>query len=137
MMTLTLVFNKDFSKVLMCYHEKQHAYNFIGGYSTQGESEMDASYRELIEETGISKGAIELMFVRYEHVTCKSSYYKSPSWSMMVTAGILKSDIELKPEVNRLEWVDIWDIDKLIYRSFGHGNCYTYLREALDILGRS
>lgn len=60
MTTLTLVFNKQMNKVLMCYHEKQHAYNFIGGKSEVGETDLDTSYRELYEETGISKNDIDL-----------------------------------------------------------------------------
>lgn len=124
------------NKVLMCYHEKQHAYNFIGGKSEVGETELDTSYRELYEETGISNDGINLLFVRQEHITAASNYYKKHAWTLYVTAGVLKQDIELKEEANKLEWVDTWDIDKLIYRSFGNGNCYTYLREELDILGK-
>ena len=135
MMTLTLIFNEKRNKVLMCYHEKQHAYNYVGGHSKPGESEMEATYRELFEETGITKNDVDLVFVRNEQVTCPSSYYKQQAWSLFVTAGVLKHEVELKAERNTLEWVDVWNIDKIIYRSFGHGNCYLYLREAVDIIG--
>ena len=52
MFTLTLVFNKECNKVLMCIHKKQGMLNYIGGKVEAFEEPMDASYRELEEETG-------------------------------------------------------------------------------------
>lgn len=129
MYTLTIVFNKARTKVLMCYHEKQHAYNFIGGKQEEGESENATSYRELQEETGITMNSIDLYFVRRESVT---TGYGSV-WSMYITAGILKEDFEVVEEKNKLLWVDITEREFLL-KAFGYGNCFTFLNEALTVL---
>ena len=132
MMTLTLVFNYDMSKVLMCYHNKQRAYNFIGGHVEEGENPRDASYRELEEETGISKDDIELKFVRNESVT---TGYCQP-WTMYVTTGILKNkDFVLVPEKNRLEWIDVNENEAFL-NAFGYGNCYMLMQEAMLVLSK-
>ena len=129
MYTLTLVFNKDKTKVLMCYHHKQKAMNFIGGKVEYNENEMSASYRELFEETGISKSDIELKFLRLEGV---STGY-GQGWNMYVTYGVLNKDVELKPEKNPLNWVSIFDRDVFI-NGFGMGSCLLFLNEALLIM---
>ena len=129
MYTLTIVFNKERNKVLMCFHEKKKGYNFIGGKVEEGESEIDASYRELEEETGIGKDVIDLCFVRRESV---STGYDAV-YSMYVTAGVLKEDVEVRPEVNPLVWVDITDTNFFL-EAFGFGNCFTFLHEAMVTL---
>ena len=83
MFTLTLVFNHDKTHVLMCDHKKLNAFNFIGGKSNILEDLTVASYRELFEETGIPKEAIDLKFVRQESVTTNQT-----CWSMFITAGV-------------------------------------------------
>ena len=52
---------------------------------------------------------------------------------MYITAGVLKEDVELKPEKNDLTWVDVNDT-LFFLNAFGQGNCYTYLRRALYVL---
>lgn len=48
--TLTIVFNKDKTNVLMCMHNKQQMLNFIGGKVELNESQTEASYRELLRK---------------------------------------------------------------------------------------
>ena len=68
-----VVFNKDKTKVLFCKHKKdpfKGTLNFVGGKVESGESPEDAAYRELQEETGISRRKIRLyrlMDMRYYH----------------------------------------------------------------------
>ena len=131
MYTLTLVFDKELSHVLMCFHEKFNKYNFIGSKVEYMELDSDASYRELYEETGIEPDKIDLKFVELETTT--SSAKGLGLWSMYITAGILNEDVELKPEKNSLTWVDINDT-QFFLNAFGQGNCYTYLRRALYVL---
>lgn len=133
-MTLTLIFNKDLSRVLMCYHRKQHAYNYVGGHKEHGESEMETSYRELQEETGITRNDVELVFIRREQVSLNNAFSGNNCWTLYITAGVLEGDIALIEENNRLEWVSVTDVDRIIFSTFGNGNCYTYMREAIDIL---
>lgn len=132
MYTLTLVFNKDCDKVLVLYHNKQKAYNFIGGKVQDLEDPMNASYRELFEETGISSKDIDLKFVRQESVVSKVG--NSSTWSMFVTAGMLKHDVDLVSEKNPLQWVKLADFMKLLPEMYGYGNTLTFILEALHIL---
>lgn len=130
MYTLTLVFNKDKSKVLMCKHKKFNHYNFIGGKLLPNEGELAGSYRELFEETGISKEDVTLQFVRCERIV---TYDKI--WSMYVTTGVLEKDVVLIPEANPLEWVDVDDTEVFL-SAYGDGNCYTFLIQSLRLLDR-
>ena len=54
---LIVVFNEDLTKTLFCIRAKEPykgLYNFVGGKVERNESNDDAAYRELYEETGIS-----------------------------------------------------------------------------------
>lgn len=128
-MTLTVIFDKDIKHVLMCHHAKQNMLNYIGGKIRDVEQPLDASYREVEEETGITRDDIELFFIREEHVARPNT-----CWRLHVTTGILNKDVTLIPEKNALQWVAIDDLDTILRKTFGNGNCYTYLVEALDVL---
>ena len=55
-LNLIVVFNKDLSKGLFCIRAKEPykgKYNFVGGKVEEGETNDEAAYRELFEETGI------------------------------------------------------------------------------------
>ena len=125
MFTLTLVFNKERDKVLMCIHKKQGMLNYIGGKVEAFEEPMDASYRELEEEIGISRDKVKLHFLRQECV----SNFNGDCWNMFVTYGVLHEDVELVPTENPLAWMDV-NSEGIIYNSYGYGNCYTFLRLA-------
>lgn len=130
MFTLSIVFNKQMSHVLMCVHQKQGALNFIGGKVDASETNMDASYRELEEETGITRDDVSLEFIRQEAVTeCTGDV-----WNMYITAGVLNKDsIELHQEKNPLKWIPITDTFTIL-NSFHQGSCYTYMVLALQVL---
>lgn len=136
--TLTVLFNQDKSKVLMCEHKKFGKLNFIGGKIGPDESILEATLRELYEETGIkgedTKG---LMLFRHEVVELygigKSLYNVYPDFDMYITAGVLKHDVELKSEKNPLLWVDVTDTETLLNAN-GDGHCYTFMREAMKIM---
>ena len=62
-LNLIVVFNKELDKVLFCIRAKEPykgMYNFVGGKVEEGETNDEVAYRELFEETGISKKDIEL-----------------------------------------------------------------------------
>jgi len=62
-LNLIVVFNKNLEKVLFCIRAKEPykgLYNFVRGKVEEGESNEDAAYRELFEETGITHKDIEL-----------------------------------------------------------------------------
>ena len=62
-LNLIVVFNKSLDKILFCIRAKEPykgLYNFVGGKIEKNETNDEAAYRELFEETGISNEDIEL-----------------------------------------------------------------------------
>ena len=104
-LNLIVVFNKNLNKALFCIREKEPykgLYNFVGGKVEEGEANEEAAYRELFEETGISRKDIEL-----DHFM-DINYFKYEN-NIQVFYGILQNEITLVEEKNKLEWVEIND----------------------------
>ena len=99
---VTVVFDKTEKKLLMCQRAKdpfKGKLNFVGGKVEPNETEDDAAYRELYEETGISKDDISLTRV------LDFKYYLL-NMELEVYCGKIKKDVKLKEEINKLLWVD-------------------------------
>ena len=113
-----VVFDKDLKKTLMCKRTKEPyigMYNLVGGKIEKENDGLNEAYRELIEETAISKDDIDLKyFMNIEYV----SFDKD----LEVYYGILNKNVELVEEVNELEWIDINDNFFDINRYAGEGN---------------
>ncbi len=104
-LNLIVVFNKNLNKVLFCIRAKEPykgMYNFVGGKVEPRETNDEAAYRELFEETGITSRSIKL-----DHFM-DLNYFKYEN-NIQVYYGILEHDVELVEEKNKLEWVDIND----------------------------
>ena len=104
-LNLIVVFNKELDKGLFCIRAKQPykgMYNFVGGKAEPGEVAEDAAYRELFEETGISKEDITLDYFM------DLTYYKYEN-HISVFYGVLKHEVTLVEEKNKLEWVNLDD----------------------------
>ena len=104
-LNLIVVFNTDLEKVLFCIRAKEPykgLYNFVGGKVEDNETNDEAAYRELFEETGISHNDIEL-----DHFM-DLNYFKYEN-NLQVYYGILKHEVILVEEKNKLEWVTIDD----------------------------
>jgi len=102
-LNLIVVFNVSLEKALFCIRSKEPykgLYNFVGGQVEKGETPDEAAYRELFEETGISRNDIELDYFM------DLKYYKYEN-NLQVFYGILKHDVNLIEEKNKLEWVRI------------------------------
>lgn len=115
-LNLIVVFNNELDKALFCIRAKEPykgLYNFVGGQVEPGEDNDIAAYRELFEETGISKDDIEL-----DHFM-DINYFKYEN-NLQVYYGILKHDVVLVEEKNKLEWVVI--DEKLLDNSKFAGN---------------
>ena len=115
-LNLIVVFNTNLDKVLFCIRAKEPykgLYNFVGGKVEENESNDNAAYRELFEETGISRNDIEL-----EHFM-DLNYFKYEN-NLQVYYGILKHEVDLVEEKNKLEWVAI--NEKLLDNSKFAGN---------------
>lgn len=100
---LIVVFDASLDKVLFCIRAKEPykgLYNFVGGKVEENESNDNAAYRELFEETGISNQNIEL-----EHFM-DLNYFKYGN-NLQVYYGILKHKVDLVEEKNKLKWVYI------------------------------
>ena len=98
-----MVYSPDKSHVLMCKRVREPylgLYNLVGGHIEQGESGEDAAYRELFEETGITR----------EHITLRHlmdfTYYNQGCF-VEVWCGRLIRDVPVVDEVNPLEWIEI------------------------------
>ena len=102
-LNLIVVFNANLEKVLFCIRAKEPykgLYNFVGGKVEEDETNDEAAYRELFEETGISHNDIEL-----DHFM-DLNYFKYEN-NLQVYYGILKHEVNLVEEKNKLEWVTI------------------------------
>lgn len=102
-LNLIIVFNKELNEALFCIRAKEPykgMYNFVGGKVEEGETNEEAAYRELYEETGITKEDIEL-----DHFM-DLNYFKYEN-NLQVYYGILKNEVILVEERNKLEWVPI------------------------------
>ena len=102
-LNLVVVFNINLDKVLFCIRAKEPykgLYNFVGGKVEEDETNDEAAYRELFEETGISSKYIEL-----EHFM-DLNYLKYEN-NIQVYYGILQHEVTLVKEKNKLEWVTI------------------------------
>ena len=100
-MNCIVVFNKDKDKVLFCKRKKEpfkDRLNFVGGKVEPGETSEDAAYRELQEETGITRRQIRLY--RLMDLTY---YYQD--FILEIYVGRLNEDVVLKEETNPLLWL--------------------------------
>ena len=99
---VSVIFDKSGKKLLMCKRKKEPfkgKFNFVGGKVEPNETEDEAAYRELYEETGISKNDITLT----RALDFKYYFY---NMELEVYFGIIKDDIKLKEEINKLVWID-------------------------------
>ncbi|MBP3597739.1 MAG: NUDIX domain-containing protein [Clostridia bacterium] len=104
-LNLIVVFNHDMTQGLFCIRAKEPykgLYNFVGGKIEPGETNEEAAYRELFEETGISNKDIELDYFM------DLNYFKYGN-SLQVFYGILKHEVVLIEEKNKLEWITLND----------------------------
>ena len=98
-----VVFNKGRDAVLFCKRMKdpyKSLYNFVGGKVEPGEDSEAAAYRELEEETGITRRQIQiyrLMDIRYYH----------QGFDLELYVGQLEDDVILKEETNPLIWLSL------------------------------
>lgn len=95
------VFSPDKREMLMC-RRAQDPYkgllNMVGGKIESGEDGYEAAYRELFEETGITKEDIRIVHLMdFTYALC-DEYVE-------VYAGGLKREVTLREEKNPLLWI--------------------------------
>ena len=97
---LVVVFSKDCSKMLMCKRLKdpyKGLINMVGGKIEENEDHETAAYRELFEETGITREQIKLthlMDFTYHLDNCYVEVY----------VGRLNCEVTVKGDENTLFW---------------------------------
>lgn len=125
-MNVIVVFDKELKQVLMCKRTKEPykgLYNLVGG-KIEDDNSLEEAYRELEEETAISKNDISI-----EHFM-DFTYIK---WNMELEVyyGVLKHDVTLVEEVNKLEWISLdenfFDMNKFS----GEGNIGHMIKEIM------
>lgn len=124
-----IILNPEKDQILFCKRMNdpyEGLFNFVGGKIEPGETSEEAAYRELKEETGISRKDVKLY------------YFMDFCWHlqdmrMEVYAGVLKHEVKLIPEKQPLHWLgfeqNFFDMKKFA----GEGN----LGHMLEILKMS
>lgn len=98
-----IVYSKDRKRVLFCkrltdpYKDK---FNLVGGKIDRNEDGFTAAYRELYEETGISKMDVEL------HHMMDFTYYNQNCY-VEVYVGVLDGYVHLIQEKHPLHWLPV------------------------------
>ncbi len=96
-----IILNKEKDKILFCKRISEPytgLFNFVGGKIEDGETSMDAAYRELEEETGITRYDTSLRpFIDY--------VWHIQQMRMEVYVGVLNKDINLRIEKHPLHWL--------------------------------
>lgn len=101
-MNIIAVYNKKEDKILMCLRKKEPykgLYNLVGGKVEENETDLESAYRELQEESGITKEDIVLTHL----MTCN---YQMSNNELQVYIGKLKKEVKVVEEVNKLYWID-------------------------------
>ena len=113
-----VIFDKDLKNTLMCKRTKEpykNMYNLVGGKIEKENDGLNEAYRELFEETNITKNDVILKyFMNLSYITFNKT--------IEVYYGILNKKVELIEEVNKLEWVDINDDFFNMNKYAGEGN---------------
>ncbi|MBY6037795.1 NUDIX hydrolase [Fictibacillus nanhaiensis] len=98
-----IIYNKTMNQLLMCKrlnNPYKGLSNLVGGKIENDEVGIEAAYRELIEETGISKEDITL------HHLMDFKYYFHKCY-VEVYVGRLKQDVIVSGDENDLYWSDL------------------------------
>ena len=98
-----MVYSPDRARVLMCKRTREPylgLYNLVGGHIESGESGEAAAYRELFEETGITRENITLRHLM------DFTYYNQDCY-VEVWCGRLSCEVKLVEEANPLEWIEL------------------------------
>lgn len=101
-MNIIVVYNTQEDKILMCLRKKapyKGLYNLVGGKVEENETGLESAYRELEEESGITKEDIVLTHL----MTCN---YQMSNNELQVYIGKLKKEVKVVEEVNKLYWID-------------------------------
>lgn len=124
-MNIIVVYDLKEENILMCYRSREpyrHLYNLVGGKVEENETSEEAAYRELEEETGITKQDILLVHLM-------NFQYEMSNIELQVYVGKLNKEKKLIEEINHLEWVSISENFYDMTKYAGEGNIYHILEQ--------
>lgn len=128
---LIVVFSPDQRQVLMCHRTSNPylgLYNFVGGKVEPNETIEQSAYRELFEETGISKEDLALTHIL-------DYTYPIDEVVMNVYYGVLNKEVTLVAEKHPLVWFDV-NTNFMEDRFAGDGNTFHMVKCAQYYLQR-
>ncbi len=118
LLNLIIIFNQKKDKVLMIHRSKDPyvgLYNFVGGKIEENEDILESAYRELFEETGISKHDTVLKpFIDFA--------WHFLDMKMFVFIGKINNHVNLVKEVHELYWIDVHENFFDMNKFAGEGN---------------
>ena len=117
-MNVIVVYNKKEDKILMCLRKKEPykgLYNLVGGKVEKDETGLESAYRELEEESGITKEDIILTHLM-------TFNYQMSNIELRVYTGKLNKNVKVVEEVNKLYWINANDNFFDMTKYAGEGN---------------
>lgn len=127
---LVLVFNRGLSRILMCKRSKapyQGLFNLVEGKVEAGKEGITAAYRELQEETSVTKESITLLHLM-------DLIYYLHDRKLEVYVGRLQADIPVSGEENERFWLPIQDFRCASGWLAGDGNIQHVLSYTLALI---
>ena len=122
-----MIADPERTHLLMCRRMRDPfcgKYNMVGGHVEAGESEDNAAYRELFEESGITRDDVTLTRVM-------DLVYHYEDLAIEVYAGRLRHPVKVHGDENPLEWLSIDENYFDAERFAGNGNIGHILIETL------
>lgn len=124
-----MMYDKSGESLLFCKRTKdpyKGKYNLVGGKIEPGEDGFAAAYRELEEETGISRGQITLRHMM------DFTYYNQDCY-VEVYVGHLTGDVVLREEKHPLGFLKVAEEDFFSLEKFaGEGNIGHMVEQVKD-----
>lgn len=124
-----MIYDQTGKKLLFCKRTKdpyKGKYNLVGGKIEPGEEGSHAAYRELEEETGITREQITLRHMM------DFTYYNQNCY-MEIYVGRLKSDVVLREEKHPLVFLEVEKEDFFSLDKFaGEGNIGHMIEQVKD-----
>jgi len=96
-----IIYDRSAENILMCFRSKdpyKGLYNLVGGKVEAGEDGLAAAYRELAEETGITRDDTVLTHLM-------DFIFHLDETELQVYVGKLNEDVELREEAHKLVWI--------------------------------